>query len=111
MNLSELPESLALETIQAEFDDAPLTGAYTSDLLSDVMANAEDVDVLVTIQSHKNTVAVATLAGVRVILVCNNRPVPDEMIEAAREERIAIFRSPRNQFELSGELYQRIRPS
>jgi hypothetical protein len=42
------------------------------------MANARRTTVLVTIQSHKNTVAVATLAGIVAIFVANNRPVPDE---------------------------------
>jgi hypothetical protein len=106
MNLTELPGALDLEVIQGEFEDRRLSGAYTSDLLSDVMAHADDVDILVTIQSHKNTVAVATLVGVAVILVCNDRPVPEEMIEAARAESVGIYRSSRSQFEISGELYR-----
>ena len=106
MNLSELPGALDLEIIQGTFEDRPLTGVYTSDLLSDVMANADEVEVLVTIQSHKNTVAVATLVGVSVILVCNNRPVPEDMVEAARSEGVGILRSGRNQFVISGELYR-----
>jgi hypothetical protein len=108
MKLSELPQALDLTVIQDHYEDRELRGAYTSDLLSDVMANAEDVEILVTIQSHKNTVAVTTLVGASVILVCNNRPVPDDMVEAARSELVGIFRSPRSQFEISGELYRLI---
>lgn len=106
MRLSELPAALDLEVIQDNYEDRPLTGAYTSDLLSDVMANAEDADVLITIQSHKNTVAVATLVGVAVILVCNDRPVPEDMVEAARTEAVGIFRSSSNQFQLSGAIHR-----
>lgn len=105
MNISELPGALELETLQDTFDDAPVTGAYTSDLLSDVMANAHSADILITIQSHKNTVAVATLVGASAIIICNNRPVPPDMIEAARQERIALFLSARDQYTVSGILY------
>lgn len=108
MKVSELTRSLDLEILQGTYQDRELTGAYTSDLLSDVMAHAEDVEVLVTIQSHKNTVAVATLAGVAAILVCNGRPVPEDMISAAADEQIGIFRSSRDQFTISGELYRLI---
>jgi len=108
MNLRELPEALNLEVLQDGFDDRSLTGAYTSDLLSDVMAHAHERDLLITIQSHKNTVAVATLVGVGAIIICNDRPVPEEMIESAREEEVGIFRSREDQFTVSGRIYQLI---
>jgi hypothetical protein len=111
MNLRELPEALGLEVLQDTFADRPLTGAYTSDLLSDVMAHADDRDILITIQSHKNTVAVATLVGVGAIVLCNNRPVPEEMIQAAREEEIGIFVSGEDQFTLSGKIYRIVHES
>ena len=38
-------------------------GGYASDLLSDVMANAQDADAWITMQKHVNTVAVAQLKG------------------------------------------------
>jgi hypothetical protein len=65
------------------------------------MANAQDGDLLITIQAHNNTVAVASLAGSAGILICNNRPVPGDMIDSARKERIAILRTGQNQFETS----------
>lgn len=105
MTVSQLPEKLDLKVLQDQYEDTSVGGAYTSDLLSDVMANGHDKEVLITIQSHKNTVAVATLVGATAIVICNNRPVPEDMIEAARQENIAIFLSPRDQFTLSGILY------
>ncbi len=78
--------------------DQDLTAGYTSDLLSDVMAHAPDGCVLVTIQNHRNTVAVATLVGARAILICHDRPVPDEMRDAARAESVVILRTKLDQF-------------
>jgi hypothetical protein len=98
---------LGAEIIQDQFEDLPLTGAYTSDLLSDVMANAKEGGALITIQAHKNTVAVATLVNITLIILCNNRPVQDDdMLEAAREEGIAVIRTKENQFTVSGKLYE-----
>jgi hypothetical protein len=105
MTIREAAQALGAEIIQDEFDDVNLRGAYTSDLLSDVMANAKDGGALITIQAHKNTVAVATLVNITAIIVCNNRPVPDDMLSSAKEESIAILLTKENQFTVSGKLY------
>ena len=105
MKGSEIAEKLVLETVQSAGSDNEITGGYTSDLLSDVMANAQEGSALITIQAHKNTIAVASLTGCPAIVVCNSRPIPEEMIESARQEEIAIFSSSKNQFIVSGELF------
>lgn len=105
MTVREFAETIGAELIQDAFDDRDIASVYTSDLLSDVMAHGHECDVLVTIQSHKNTVAVASLIGAAAILVAGARPVPNDMVEAAREEGIAIVRSTAHQFELSGRLW------
>jgi hypothetical protein len=105
MKIREAAAMLGAELLQEQFEDSELSGAYTSDLLSDVMANARDGGALVTIQAHKNTVAVATLVNISVIILCNNRPIQDDMLEAARDEGIAVIRTKENQFTVSGKLY------
>jgi serine kinase of HPr protein (carbohydrate metabolism regulator) len=109
MTIREAAEALGAEIVQGEFEDAPLSGAYTSDLLSDVMANAKEGGALITIQAHKNTVAVATLVNITAILVCNSRPLPEDMLEAAKDEGIAVLLSKENQFTVSGKLYGLLR--
>jgi len=111
MTIRDLAASLGAEICQAEFEDAELTGAYTSDLLSDVMANARDGGALVTIQAHRNTVAVATLVNISVIVVCNSRPLPDDMLGAARDEGIAVIRTRENQFTVSGRIWELLNPA
>jgi predicted transcriptional regulator len=105
MKIREAARIIDAEVLQGAFEDIDLVGAYTSDLLSDVMANATAGEALVTIQAHKNTVAVAGLVGVPAILICNGRPVPEDMITAARDEGIALLRTNRNQFQVSGLLW------
>ena len=83
-----------------------VTAGYTSDLLSDVMANAPADSVLITMQAHLNTVAVAALAEVRAIVICHARRIPDDMITAARREDILLMRTAANQFETTVKVHQ-----
>jgi hypothetical protein len=105
MTIREAAALLGAEIVQNEFEDTPLAGAYTSDLLSDVMAHAGGGGVLITIQAHRNTVAVAALVCIRCVVICNGRPPPEDMLEAARGEGIAVLLTPENQFTVSGKLY------
>ncbi len=100
MKVKELPEILNFELLST-CPDSDIVTAYTSDLLSDVMGNAPDDSALITIQAHKNTVAVASLAGINAIILCNNRKAPDDMLPAAEKEDIAILSTRLNQFEAS----------
>jgi hypothetical protein len=109
MTIREAAAALGAEIVQNEFEDSPLAGVYTSDLLSDVMANAKDGGALITIQAHKNTVAVAVLVNITVIVVCNSRPLPPDMLEAAKDEGIAVLLTGENQFTVSGKLYNLLR--
>lgn len=103
-DLESLPDA---RVAQPDAGESPvIRDAYTSDLLSDVMAHAPEDSVLITIQAHTNTVAVATLVGVRVILVCHNRPVPADMIEAARRERVAIVVTSASQYQASWRVHR-----
>ena len=83
------------------YEDGLLAAAYTSDMLSDVMAHAPEESVLVTLQAHKNTVACASLAGIKAVVLAGQREAPQDMLDAAQAEAIAVFASPLRQFELS----------
>ena len=109
MLISELAQSIGLEVAQGGYADREISTGYSSDLLSDVMANAKADGVLVTVQAHKNAVAVASLVGLAAIVVCNSRPLPDDMVEAARSEGLALFKSPETAFEVSGRLWTMLR--
>lgn len=105
MKVSELGDFLGAKCVQGDFDDAEIESVYTGDLLSDILGNADSGCVIVTIQAHRNTVAVASTKDARAIVVCNERAIPDDMIAAAQEERIALFETDKNQFITSGMLY------
>ena len=100
MTLQTLIEKLN-GTLVVDKSDATINAAYTSDLLSDVMGHCGDESVLISIQNHLNTIAVCTLVGVEVIVICHDRPVPDDMKAAAEREDVAIVTTPLSQFAAS----------
>ena len=101
MTIRELIEACALEGVLVPDAQAEVTGAYTSDLLSDVMAHCPEGALLVTVQNHTNTVAVCTLAGAPAILIVHGREIPDDMAAAAEREGVALLRTKDDQFAAS----------
>ena len=101
-NLKQLANMLELECLTGKenLDRVP-HGAYSSDLLSDVMGNAQK-DML---QSHKNIVAVASLKELSAIIIVNGRKVGEEVLEAAESEGVVILFSEIPAFETAGKLY------
>ena len=85
-------------TVAVNVEDASASGVYVGDLLSDVMGHAGDGCVLVTIQNHLNTIAVCTLVGCSVIVVCHGRPIPPDMAEGAAREGVAVVVTPLSQY-------------
>lgn len=107
MKLSQLMHDLGLRDLTPELSDrdADVTAGYASDLLSDVLANAPEAGVLVTVQVHLNVVAVAVHAELACVVFASNRQ-PDEAVRAkAVSERVRLFASSLPAFELIGRLY------
>lgn len=77
-----------------------VTGGYTSDLLSCVMARAQAGNVWVTLQSHSNIVAVASLLGLACIIVTEGSAIEQGTIEKAEQEGIPILTSADDSFSI-----------
>lgn len=105
MELSKLIKTLNYNLLCGdENSNAIVKNGYTSDLLSDVMANMDDESALITIQAHQNTIAVAGLKNAPLIIFCNNRPIETDVIEAATKQGITILSTQDNQFMASVKL-------
>lgn len=109
MTLHDLARQKELTLLQAGCRDRPVATGYTSDLLSDVMAHAPEGAVLITVQAHRNTVAVAVLADLAAVILCHGREAPADMLEAARKEGLPLFRTPLDQFAMSVQLAEWMR--
>ena len=105
IGLQTVIQKLNLETISSVTGvDRPVKGGYASDLLSCVMRGAKKDFLWVTLQSHINVVAVASLANLAgVIITEGNRPSPETIAQAEKEEVILLL-TPQNTFSVVGQL-------
>ena len=107
MTLEEICSRLAFEVKTAQGAlKRDVTGGYASDLLSDVMAGAEDGAVWITLQIHENIVAVASLKNLAAIILVNNRKPDESTLRKAEEENLPILVSEMSTFEIAGKLYE-----
>ena len=105
MTVKEIIEKLDLECLNEANLDTEVTGAYASDLLSDVMGNARSGQVWVTMQTHKNVTAIASLKDIPAVIIVLSGVPDDDMMEHAKDEDICIFVSKEATFEVCGRLY------
>ena len=107
MKVKEISEKLNLEVLAGQDKlDVEVTGGYTSDLLSDVIANSKEGNLWITLQTHQNIVAVAKLKDLAGIIVVNSREPDEETLKKADEEKVPILGSKEMAFEVSGKLYE-----
>lgn len=112
MTINDIKEKLDLKLFAGEKGlDKVVEDVYSSDLLSDVMGNGDDNQLWVTLQTHKNALAVAALKDMSGILLVNGHTPNADMLEAANEEGIPVLGSDKSTFELCGLLYQLLKNS
>jgi len=107
MTIADLVKELKLEVFcGAEKLQSTVKGAYASDLLSDVMGKAIEGDIWITMQTHRNIIAVASLKELAAILVVNGgRPEPETVASAVSEGVILLGTKDRS-FSTCGKLYK-----
>lgn len=84
---------------------AEITGGYASDLLSNVMGQARAKNVWVTMQAHKNIVAVASLAGLSAVIIAGGSKPEPETLAKAESEQLPLLLTELSVFEVVGQLY------
>ena len=105
VKLQPLIAALQAEPLTDNLPEA-LTGCYISDLLSDVLAHAEPGMLWVTIQTHRNVIAVAATKDITTVLfTCGRKPEP-EIIEEAEQEGIALLTTTLTTYETAGKLWE-----
>jgi predicted transcriptional regulator len=89
--------------------DREVGGGYVSDLLSDVMGNADAGMVWITLQTHKNIMAIASLKDLAAVILVKGF-VPDADTAAQSEaENIPVLGTGEQAFEIAGRLYDLIK--
>jgi hypothetical protein len=107
MTLRDVALALGLDVLVENGGlEREVTGGYASDLLSDVIAHSRAGDLWITLQTHRNIVAVATLKELAAIVLVNGRTPDADTLAKAGEEKTIILSSRFPAFELIGRLYQ-----
>ncbi|MBP5677768.1 MAG: serine kinase [Bacteroidales bacterium] len=107
MKVRELVEKLNLKVLCGESGlDRDIDGCYVSDLLSDVMGNAEMGNVWVTLQTHKNVMAIASLKELACVILVKGLTAPEDTVEQSNEEGIPFLSTDMQTYETVGKIYQ-----
>lgn len=85
--------------------DREVKCGYSCDLLSWVMAHGSESMAWVTVQTHMNVIAVATLHDMSCVIIPEGAQADEDVVAKAAEEGIAIIASDLPAYEISGRLY------
>ncbi len=109
LTIGELADQLNLRVFCGEENlDREITGGYVSDLLSDVMGFAKEGEVWITIQTHKNVIAIASLKDLSAVILMKGNVLEEDALRKAKEEGIPILGTDGQTFETVGKIYELI---
>ncbi|MDP2115655.1 MAG: DRTGG domain-containing protein [Bacteroidota bacterium] len=107
MKVSEIVEKLDLKVYSGQKGlDREISGGYVSDLLSDVMGNAREGEVWITLQVHQNVMAIASLKDLAAVILVNNLEPLENTVRHSNDENIPVLGTSLSTFEIAGKLYQ-----
>ena len=104
-SLKNVIEKLKLEPLTSIPSHARVVGSgYASDLLSCVIKGAKKDTIWVTLQSHLNVVAVASLLGLAGVIITEGNQPDQETLAKAENEGVALMTTSKTTFTVVGEL-------
>lgn len=106
MKVKDLIEKYDFEKLSGQDLEREITSTYSCDLLSWVMAKGKNDTAWVTVQTHANILAVASLLDFACIIIPEGISVDDDIIDKANEEGIIILSTPLETFEIFKVLYE-----
>ena len=105
MTVNELIELIDAKNMVAEADAArEVSCGYTCDLLSWVMAHGAAGMAWVTVQTHMNVIAVASLMEMAAVIIPEGIEMEEPSLEKAAEEGITVLESPLTAYEICARL-------
>lgn len=106
MKVCDIVEKLNLTVFSGHKGlEKEITGGYTSDLLSDVMGNANEGMIWMTLQTHKNIMAIASLKELAAVIIVKGYEPEAGTLEQSNNEEIPLLGTSLQAFEISGIIY------
>ena len=106
MKLSEAIGKFGLTVFAPLAEDIYIVNGYTSDLLSDVIANAGAGTVWITMQTHANVIAVAALKDLAAIIVVGGHKPAEDTLELAKSKGVCVLGTQLPAFDITGQLFK-----
>lgn len=111
MLVSELAAIIEATIVTKDIEDKPVECGYTCDLLSWVMAKGKKGCAWITVQTHLNVVAVASLHDMACIICPEGIVMEPATIEKAAEENIIVLATEWTAYAVAGRMQQAGIPS
>jgi predicted transcriptional regulator len=106
MKITDVVNELGLRVISGNKGlTNEVTGGYVSDLLSDVMGNAREGQIWITLQTHQNIIAVGSLKDVAGIIIVKGFEPEADTIEKSNAENIPLLSTGLDTFTITGKLF------
>ena len=100
MQVSEFVALAGASVLTGEYEDREIACGYTCDLLSHVMGKGQADMAWITVQAHMNVIAVAALLDFACVIIPENLPVDETIVNKAASEDIIIVSCEQTSFEL-----------
>ena len=108
MTVQEVLELIEAKDMTPETDkNAEVSCGYTCDLLSWVMAHGAAGMAWITVQTHMNVIAVASLMEMAAVIIPEGIEMEAPSLEKANEEGITVLESPLTAFEICARLAEK----
>ena len=105
MTVNEVADILGASILTKEADTGrDVKEGYTCDLLSWVMAHGREGMAWITVQTHMNVIAVASLHDMSCVIIPESIRMEDDVVEKADEEGICVLSSALTAFDICGRL-------
>lgn len=107
MKVSDIANKFNLEVFSGEKGlDREVKGGYVSDLLSDVMGNSKEGQIWITLQTHKNVMAIASLKDLAAVILVKGFKPNDDTAQQSELEGVPVLGTTENTFEITGKLFE-----
>ena len=105
MTVQEVAEIIGASILTKQADvSKDVKEGYTCDLLSWVMAHGREGMAWITVQTHMNVIAVASLHDMSCVIIPEGIRMEDDVVAKADDEDICVLSSSLTAFDICGRL-------
>lgn len=94
----------AQAVVPADDEQAPLSGCFAADLMSDVLAFGREGSLLITGLATDQAIRTAAIKHLVAVVIIEGKPVHSDLVETACEENVPVYQTPLSKYEACGLL-------